>query len=72
MKKILGYAWFSGSIGIILKLDHKELKCYIGKGKGFDEDKDLIHIADYGSPFPIKQGNEIIRDSGTIREIILE
>lgn len=67
-RKIVGFIWFTDSFGtigiVIVKLNDKEEKAYIGHGFGHSEIADVWHIADWGVFFPLKEAKEIIAKMG--------
>jgi len=58
--EILDVMWFCGrsNVGIVKVNDEFEgVKYYIGAVAGFNEEEDIIFIADWGSTFPKSAGD---------------
>lgn len=66
-KTIIGSAWFTGqsTIGIVETVNETgDHKAYIGSASGYDEAIDIIHIAEFGTKFPLKEARSIIKSTG--------
>jgi len=61
--KILNKMWFTnrdGTTGIIrVETDFREIKYYIGRCSGNDEEQDAVYICDWGRAFPNKMGDAL-------------
>ncbi len=59
----LGSVWYScneGCIGIVMMHNGYEKKAYIGIVEGKDQEQDEKYILSHGTPFPVKQAQEMI------------
>ena len=61
-RKLVGKRWFTGRdcIGIVLVDNGFELKSYIAKVQGNNEDEDLNFIMDYGTMFPVEEAKSLV------------
>jgi hypothetical protein len=55
---LIDAVWFKTDrevIGVVIsfKKGFKELSSFIGRGKGFNEAEDALHIMEWGAPFPL-------------------
>ena len=73
MNKIIGITWFTSSttVGVVLcKTQYNGLKAYIkGLINPTDEKSDAIHVAQYGSRFPLEIAKQLIEEVGSPAEI---
>lgn len=73
MNKIIGIAWFTSSttVGVVLcETQYDGLKAYIkGLVTYSDEKTDAIHVAEYGSKFPVEIAKQLIEEVGSPTEI---
>lgn len=55
--------WFNGRacVGVVRVDTGYEIKYYIGVGKGYDEQDDIMFIASFGSTFPVAAGEVLFR-----------
>ena len=66
-KTIIGSAWFTGqsTIGIVETVNETgDHKAYVGSVGGYNKTIDVIHIAEFGTKFPLKEARSIIKSTG--------
>ena len=73
MNRIVGIAWFTSSntVGVVIcKTQYDGLKAYIkGITNPSTENNDAIHVAEYGSKFPLEIAKQLIEEVGSPTEI---